>query len=100
MAKRRSELDQRLHSFCDRVYFQPPNGYKLVYPCIVYDLAKTNARYADNAAYALHDMYTVKYITRDPDDPVRSEIIKMELCSSDRTYTSDNLYHHVYSLFW
>ena len=100
MAKSRNKLSVVLHTFCDKVYFQPPTGKNLVYPCIVYDLAKTNVKYADNAPYALYDLYSITYITRDPDDLTRNQIIKMEMCSSDRIFASDNLYHYVFSLYW
>lgn len=100
MAKPRLELSDLLHEYCDNVYFQPPTGTKISYPCIVYELERTNVRYADNAPYALHDEYSVKYITRDPDDPVRLELVYLPLCSSERMYINDNLYHYPYRLYW
>ena len=100
MAKSRNKLDEVLHGFCDNVYFQPPTGYKLKYPCIVYDLEKANVRYADNAPYAIYDQYLIKYMTRDPDDLTRNQIILLELCSPDRPYTVDNIYHHPFRIYW
>lgn len=100
MAKPRSELSEVLHGLCDNVYFQPPTGAKIEYPCIVYELERTNVRYADNAPYALYDEYSIKYITRDPDDRTRDQIIMLPLCSSERVYPNDNLYHHPFTIYW
>lgn len=100
MARPRSELDERLHAFCQNVYFQPPTGYKLKYPCIVYDLEKPDISFADNLPYVAYDKYLIKYITRDPDDQVRNQIITLQYCSPEKPYISDNLYHHPFSLKW
>ena len=100
MAKSRSELSGVLHNLCDKVYFQPPTGGKIEYPCIVYELERTNVRFADNAPYALYDEYLIQYITRDPDDRTRDRIIMLPLCSSERVYVNDNLYHHPFTIYW
>ena len=100
MAKPRSELSKILHGFCDNVYFQPPSGYKIKYPCIIYDLDKPNVRFADNAPYAIYDLYYIKYITRDPDDDTRNRIIMLQHCSAEKPYSADNLYHYPFRLYW
>lgn len=100
MAKSRKSLSGLLHTICDNVYFQPPTGTKIKYPCIIYDLDRPNVRYADNAPYALHDQYSLKYITRDPDDPVRIQITMLPLCSAAKPYVAENLYHHPFTLYW
>ena len=71
MAKPRSKLSEILHEICDEVHFQPPTGFKLKYPCIIYELERMNVRRADNAAYTLYDEYLITYITRDPDDSTK-----------------------------
>ena len=100
MAKSRLDLSDKLNAICDHVYFQPPSSIKLTYPCIIYDLEKTDVQYADNAPYVLYDMYSIKYITRDPDDLTRNQIIMLQRCSSERYYISDNLYHYSFRLYW
>ena len=100
MAKPRDSLSDLFHSICTNVYFQPPTGYKIKYPCIIYDLDKANVRYADNAPYAYYDLYSVKYITRDPDDHVRIQILMLPLCSPDKPYIAENLYHHPFRIYW
>jgi len=100
MAKSRNSLSDMLHTFCDHVYFQPPTGRKIEYPCIIYDLDKPDITFADNALYAMYDQYSIKYITRDPDDDTRNRIIKMPLCSAERPYVAENLYHYPFRLYW
>ena len=100
MARPRTELSNVLHAICNNVYFQPPNGYKLTYPCIVYELEKTDVTYADNAPYALYDLYSIKYITRDPDDATRYQFVLLPRCKNSRMYVADNLYHHPFDIYW
>lgn len=100
MAKSRTKLSELLNSICPNVYYQPPTGRKITYPCIIYDLEKPDVRFADNAPYAIYDQYSINYITRDPDDNVRNQIIRFPLCSADRPYTAENLYHHPFRIYW
>lgn len=100
MAKLRSDLSDLLHTVCDNVYFQPPTGTRMSYPCIVYDLDRTNVQFADNTPYVLYDEYSLKYITRDPDDPARNQIIYFPYCSSERFFIVDNLYHYIFRMYW
>lgn len=100
MARSRSELSDILHRLCQNVYFQPPTGTKLVYPCIIYKLDGINIRFADNNPYRLMDEYEVKYITRDADDMTVHDIALLPLCSLGRSYTADNLYHYSYKLYF
>lgn len=100
MAKPRNKLSEILHTFCDNVYFQPPTGRIITYPCIIYDLEKPDVKFANNAPYAIYDQYSIKYITRDPDDDTRNQIIRLSLCSAERPYVADNLYHYPFRLYW
>lgn len=101
MAKPRSELSTLLHTLCTNVYFQPPTNLMLSYPCIIYVLADVDVKRADNGPYTLYNRYTVTYITRDPDDENRHEIImKLPYCSMDRPFENDNLYHYVYTMYF
>ena len=100
MARPRTELSAKFHELCDNVYFQPPTGTKILYPCIVYELENADVRYADNAPYVLYDKYFIKYITRDPDDPVRNQLLYYPRCAPEKMYMSDNLYHYPYSIYW
>lgn len=94
----RLTLSEKFHALCANVYFQPPSGKQLKYPCILYSLVSLRADYADNKPYSLGDEYSVMYVTRNPDDPNIRKIARLEHCSAGRFYTSDNLYHYPYTI--
>lgn len=99
----RAELHQELVSVLgsNHVYFQPPESKKLIYPCIVYNLSTVDQRYADNKQYNARDRYDVTIITKDPDSSERKTMVEcFQLCSFDRRFVSDNLYHDVFTLYW
>lgn len=101
MARRpRSELSDILHGFVSNVYFQPPTGTMLKYPCIVYKLDNIEAVHADNVVYDVNSRYEITYITRDPDDENRYELAALPMCRFDRHFTSDNLNHYTYTLYY
>lgn len=88
-----------LHELCYNVYFQPPTGTKLKYPCIVYELDRINKVAADNRRYTDHASYSVKYITRDPDDEVIRRMLDIPTCSMGTSFPKDNLYHYTYTIY-
>ena len=83
------------------VYFQPPASIRLKYPCIIYNLTNIEARRADNVAYNLDNGYEITYITKDPDDGFKEKLIKaFPKCRFNRFFTSDNLNHYVFILYY
>lgn len=99
----RIELDSELRSILgsNYVYFQPPESVKLHYPCIVYELNNKQSIPADNKKYLLNNRYSVILIEYDPDSELCDILLKhFEMCSFDRKYTSDNLYHTSITLFY
>ena len=97
--KPRQTLSETLHSLCEHVYFQPPTGYMLKYPCIVYEFTGVEKRKADNIGYTLYGAYSLLYITRDPDDDVKIALAGLPMCSMSTTYERDNLYHYSYKIY-
>ena len=100
MAKRLA-VQTILEKLVSHVYFQPPEGLKLVYPCIVYTMAAPSIRRANNiSTYVKHERYDLTYITKVPEDPKADEILdSFEFISYDRIFITDNLYHHNYTIF-
>lgn len=82
------------------VYYQPPATVKMEYPAIRYTKSDIDTKYANNKAYINKKRYEIIVIDRKPDNPVIDEILKMPLCSYDRLYTADNLYHDVLTLYY
>ena len=82
------------------VYFQPPYNLQLQYPCIIYDRDNADSKFADNKLYSYTTRYKVTVIDLDPDSPLPIQIANIPLCLYDRFYTSDNLNHDVFTLFF
>ena len=99
MARSRISLSDILKRYTEHVYFQPPTGTKIVYPCIIYKLENMNVKFADNGPYQLFDEYSILYITRDPEDMRIHDLALLPLCRLNRTYTEDNLYHYRYTIY-
>lgn len=100
MEKTRLTLQARLCKIVPNVYFSPPTSLGMTYPCIRYELTNMQVDSADNIKYMTRKRYTLIFITTDPDSVTPDEILSLPYCSLDRTYTSNNLYHFVYTLYW
>lgn len=84
----------------NHVYFEPPDGMSLVYPCIVYHYTNDLDTYADNIHYQSSKRYSVTIIDEDPDSKIPSRIKQLPYCSLDRNFVSDGLHHYVFTLFF
>lgn len=107
MARPRKQLSKILHEILKALnisekncYFSPPNGIQLNYPCILYELSNANAQYADNQKYLVDMRYVVTVIDRSPDSKLRDAILELPKCSFDRSFTSENLNHYVFTLYF
>ena len=102
MAKTRLTLQTFLEELLGsrNVYFSPPTSLRMKYPCIRYELVNADTENADNIVYMSRKRYTLTYIDTDPDSVIPDKLIHVPYCSLDRPYTSDNLYHYVFTLYW
>ena len=102
MARTRVELDRILRATLgsSNVYFDPPESFKLRYPCIVYDLGAHNERKADNSTYIRTKRYNMTYITMDADDPMVDTLEDLEYCHLNRPYASDGLFHYAFDIYF
>jgi hypothetical protein len=82
------------------VYYNPPASLNMSYPAIRYSKSRINSRFADNAAYTFTHCYEIIVINKRPDSPVIDKLLQMPYCTHDRTYTADNLYHDVFTLYY
>ena len=83
------------------VYFQPPEGTQIRYPCIIYERDSGDSTHADNKVYRFTQRYEITVITRDADCSLPVEILHhFKMCRMDRTFTSENLYHHILTLYY
>jgi len=100
MAQPRTKLHDLLKVITDNVYFQPPENFKLEYPCILYKREDAEFRHANNALYDQFKKYQVTVIDRDPESGIPDEVAKLPMCSFNRHFTADGLNHDVYQVFF
>jgi len=84
----------------NNTYFQPPESVKMQYPCIVWNLAKVPAKYANDKVYLTNPKYVLRYITRVPDDPMKDTLVTTLGVPIIQTYAKDGLYHYIYELYY
>lgn len=100
MARPRLELQQILKEIAPNVYFQPPNGLTIHYPCIVYVRDTMDVSYADNSPYRHAIRYQVTVIDRNPDSAMVQKVAMLPLTSHNRFFTADDLNHDVFTLYF
>lgn len=101
---RRLELHEELVALAGSsfaIYYQPPTGTQIEYPCIVYSKDSGDALYANNHAYRYTQRYQVTVITRDPDCELPESMVRhFPMCRMDRQFVNANLYHNVLILYY
>lgn len=101
MARPRLELQDLLETLgAQKVYFQPPNELKMLYPCIRYERDSMDTRYADNRPLHIDIRYTITVMDRDPDSAIPGRVALLPTCSFNRFYAVDNLNHDVFTLYF
>lgn len=98
----RLELQLLLESLlkAKHVYYQPPSSVKMVYPAIVYSRNNIKNSYADDINYAQRKSYSITVIDKNPDSAIVDAVSLIPQCRFDRHYTSDNLNHDVFTLYY
>lgn len=103
MPEKRLELHEKLCSLLGsrHVYFQPPANVKIKYPCFIYHRNAADEQYANNRRYKFKQRYQLTYITKDADDPIPRLVGEaFENCRYGSDYTTDNLYHSNFDLYY
>jgi len=82
------------------VYFQPPPNVAMRYPAIVYNRDFQYAAYADNDLYSRKTRYQVTVIDRDPDSLIPDKVAALPLTRYVRHFTTENLNHDIYDVYF
>ena len=82
------------------VYFQPPPTVQIKYPAIIYSREDIDNTYADNAVYFNKIGYQLTVVDRNPDSKIVDKVSKLPMCRLNRHYTSDNLNHDVFTIYY
>ena len=94
------ELHQKFLSMCPNVYFQAPTNIKMHYPAIRYKRNRVDVTYSDDGIYLSKIGYQVTYIDSNPDSEIPTKIQELPFSRFETNYTSDNLNHDVYNIFY
>lgn len=99
--QKRIELQKTLETVIGsrNVYYQPPESIKLKYPCIIYNLDDVDYIYADGLAYIESRRFNITIIHKNPDNNILDKMKELKMCSFDRYFVSDGLYHYVYTIY-
>lgn len=102
MGRPRSQLHDLLKELLDsdNVYFQPPATKQMEYPCIRYELAPADTRFAGNSPYTYTKRYKVTVIAKDQDSDIPDKIAQLPMCLHNRYYAANNLNHNVFNLYF
>lgn len=102
MAKTRLSLHNLLmeQTGVEYCYYSPPSNLRMQYPCIVYELTGESNIFADDLAYVKNKQWAVTIIDEDPDSEIPDKLKSLRYCRFDRAFTSDNLNHFVFTLFY
>lgn len=96
----RLELQTALEAFVPNVYFQPPSDIQMTYPCIVYNRYRQVNQFADNLVYHSKRRYQITVIDADPDSLIPDMVGSMDSSYMVRHFTTQNLNHDVYYVYF
>lgn len=99
METRRLELQATFESIVPKVYFDPPETIKLIYPAIVYRRRTIDTLFASDAYYIQSPSYEVTVIDPDPRGFIAAEVAKLPMCAHNRFFKSDNLNHDIFIIY-
>jgi len=99
----RLELHEELCAILgtNKAYFNPPASVKMQYPCIRYSKGGIDHRRANDGIYKNTNRYEVTVIDQDPDSDIHERLLAhFQMCSFDRSYIADNLYHFTLTIYY
>lgn len=100
---RRDQLQDILQSIVGnnhKVYYQPPENLRLIFPCIEYHLSSIDSMQADDKNYKNTRRYQLTVIDPKPESPWIEKLLDLPMCSFSRHYTSDGLNHDVFYIYY
>ena len=98
----RLDLQDKLEELNENrnVYFQPPSNIKMNYPAIKYEIDRIDTKFADDSSYISNKRYTITVISKNAKPEIIDKLLDLPMCTFDRPYVSDNLYHYSFTIYW
>lgn len=82
------------------LYFQPPSNVQMQYPCVVYNRARSDTKFAGNSPYRLTKRYTVTVIDRNPNSEIPDKVALLPMCTHSTWFAADSLNHDVFDIYF
>lgn len=82
------------------VYYQPPASVRMEYPAIVYCRNDIVNFHADDGIYSQMNSYELTVIDEDPDSEIVRAVSLLPRCRFTRHFTSENLNHDVFTIYY
>lgn len=98
----RQDLQQKLEDILGStyVYYDPPESFRMHYPCFVYARRNIVAQRADNIRYHDSTQYEITYIDRNPDSDVIDRVLdSFTYVEHSRHFVLDNLHQDVFYVY-
>lgn len=102
LEQRSQELQSTFEELLEsrEVYYNPPSSVRMSYPAIVFKRSKIGNTFANNSVYRQTYRYEVTVIDEDPDCKYADAISRLPMCTHDRSFVSENLYHNVFTIYY
>ena len=81
-------------------YFQPRENIEMSFPCTLYKRDSSSTTYADNLKYRHKKRWQITHICRDADCSFSDSFEALPLCTLDRSFVNDDLYHTIFTLYF
>lgn len=92
----RLQFSELLHTLTNNCYFNPPEGIKIKFPCIIYELYKIDNKAADNINYIQTAEYKVTVADSDPDSQLMLDVLALPGSRIVTSYNSNGIHHTVF----
>lgn len=95
----RLDFHEALLKLWGNVYYNPPAGYRMSYPAIIYSLDSADTTFADNIPYRVERRYQVMVVTKDPDSRLVDSVAQLPTAVLQTTFVQDSLYHFSFRVY-
>ena len=82
-----------------KIIFRPHSGFKLTYPCVVYDLKAVTPTFAGDDLYNKGERYEVTFMSKWPGDARAFWILDMRYSSHIRNFVADDVVHDIFQVY-
>ena len=98
----RAELHQKLVEILGskNVYYQPPEGFKMNYPCIVYERHGISNKHANDKVYLEPVRYRATIIDANPDSAIVAKMNNLRYAKFVRHYAVNQLNHDIFDIYY